>query len=208
MRAVRLLVLGCACAAFGPAGARADLRLLETGYTAALVGTEWAYPAEQYAAGGPQADGAGNLYQVGGTFGRLIVRESAGRVTHFAEVTGTGQPHILGLWFDQTNAMIVVVERAARVQTPAPFDSAEAVRLTSSAEHGTANQRVYYRIKGFPALGRVTTGSAPPQSGVAGGDVLDALPQTLALVFGLLACTATVILRQVQRDFRRARRSG
>ena len=177
-----------------PAYAEEALRLLVSGYSASLIGTEWAYAGEEHYDALPQTDGAGGVYRIaGGTPGRTILRAATGRVTEFAEVAGPGDPRLLGLWFDDTNAMIVVVRRLVDIGPRAPGETRSLLRLTNGGAE-RAYEHGYYRIRGFPPRRYVMRGFGRSWTGAV---LLLSLSASLALMVRQVHELASRLRRRV-----------
>ncbi len=214
---MRLLVSAAVLLVATAGPAAAEFRVLEKGYTTTLVGREWAYGELHF--GSPlQTDGAGNVYRVaGGAPGTRILRASRGGVAAFAELRGEADAYIMGLWFDEANTMIVLVQRLA----PVPYNDTDPppgpVRLVSRTDTGLARELSYYRIKGFPtretlrARGATAFGNdvAARLHPYAAQVLLRLSPAHVAgAMLFLMAVALTAMARQLQRDvtgFRRRR---
>ena len=187
-----------------PAGAD-ELEMLEDGYTAVRIGTEWTSPSENVFPKGPQTDRRGNAYRVaGGAPGTVILKASPDRVSRFARVSGEGSPVVLGLWFDENNHMVVVIQREVEAPSAGGPTDHPLPALAAWGIAGLERERVYYRIKGF--AGPDPAAAPPAKAGKAGAQPMAPFrAQTSAagsagaiLAFVCLAMTALV--RQVHRD--------
>ena len=132
----------------------ATLRVMVDGYAVVLLGTQWATPGEEQYTAQPLADRAGNVYQIaGGPPGETILRSAEDGIREFAQVSGAGNPRVVGFWFDRGNDMIVVVRRLASTREDAGSPGRSVVRLIGWGEMDFAHELAYYKIKGFPPSG-------------------------------------------------------
>ncbi len=188
-----------------PAADAAGLELLEAGYTAVRIGSEWPAAGEQVFPTGPQVDGLGNTYRVaGGAPGTVILKAASDRVTRFAKVQGQGRPVVLGLWFDRNQHMIVVVQRVVAQADPAAPPAGIQPDLTAWTAFGGERERVYYRIKGFPAP--TASQTAQPAAEAEGASLVLRPPGRLGptgsvgALLAVLCLAVTALVRQAQRD--------